>query len=88
MTVTRLKKARKKRGWTTREVADAVGVDQSQLSRVENAKKRASPELAARLHTHFGGDVTRDEILFPEYYPVDVEAGARKPVQSQQLREA
>ena len=52
------------------EVAGAVGVNQSQYSRVESGKRRPSPDLAKRLADYFGNEVTRDQILFPELYPM------------------
>jgi transcriptional regulator with XRE-family HTH domain len=65
---TPLRAAREARGLTTYAVADAVGVNQSQYTRVENARSKASPELANRLAKFFGNVVTRDQILFPEDY--------------------
>lgn len=82
---TPLRRAREKKGETTRAVAAAVDMDQSFYVRVEGGKKRVSPGLAERLALHFGNSVSEMEILYPERY---IEAGARKPVQSQQLQEA
>jgi transcriptional regulator with XRE-family HTH domain len=65
---TLLRNAREKRGVTTYQVAAAVGVNQSQYSRVENGRRRPSPELANRIAKYFGNAVTRDQILFPEDY--------------------
>jgi len=45
-----------------------VGVNQSQYSRVESGKRRASPELANRIAKYFGNAVTRDQVLYPEDY--------------------
>lgn len=75
---------RSKRGHSTREVAEAVGVNQSQYSRVESGKRRPSPDLANRIAKHFGNEVTRDQILFPEDY---LETGKR-PSRSARLQEA
>jgi transcriptional regulator with XRE-family HTH domain len=66
---TLLRKAREKKGESTYVVAAAVAVNQSQYSRVENGKRRPSPELADRIAKYFGNAITRDQILFPEDYP-------------------
>lgn len=71
---TPLRCVREKRKESTRTVAEAVGVNQSQYSRVESGKRRPSPDLANRLAKYFGNAVTRDQILFPEDY---VELGKR-----------
>ena len=65
---TPLRIEREKNELTTREVARALGVNQSQYSRVENGKRRPSPDLANRLAKYFRNKVTRDQILFPEDY--------------------
>jgi transcriptional regulator with XRE-family HTH domain len=67
---TPLRNTRLARGESTYKVADAVGVDQSQYSRVESGKRRPSPDLANRIAKYFGNAVTRDQILFPEDYIV------------------
>jgi len=75
---TPLRIAREKKGETTRVVASAVKIDQSQYVRVESGKRRASPDLADRLAKYFGNAVTRDQILFPLDYPIT----AKKPVRA------
>jgi transcriptional regulator with XRE-family HTH domain len=65
--ITPLRKARDERGESTYVVAAAVGVNQSQYSRVESGKRRPSPDLADRIAKYLG-TVTRDQILFPEDY--------------------
>lgn len=65
---TPLKLERVKRGLSGEQVAAAVNVRQATLSRVENGKRKASPELADKLAKYFKDAVTRDQILFPEYY--------------------
>jgi transcriptional regulator with XRE-family HTH domain len=57
-----------KRGETVAEVASAVDVAQPQLTRVENGVSKASPALADRLARYFGEPLTRDQVLYPEYY--------------------
>lgn len=67
MLVTPLKQVREKSGKTAAQVARAVGVTQVQISRIENGKSTPRPELAKRLAAYFG-NITRDQILFPEEY--------------------
>jgi transcriptional regulator with XRE-family HTH domain len=66
--ITPLKKERLKRCLGTEELAAAVGVSQPTINRVENGIRRASPDLADRLQRYFGLSITRDQILYPEYY--------------------
>lgn len=82
---TPLRLIREKRGESTYDVALAVGVNQSQYSRVESGKRRPSPELANRIAKHFGNTVTRDQILFPEDYPPMPPVRAKKPAGSVQM---
>jgi transcriptional regulator with XRE-family HTH domain len=63
-----LKNARLKRSQTLDEVASAVSTDSGNLSRIENAKQRASPELAEKLVKHFGFALTEIEIIYPERF--------------------
>jgi DNA-binding XRE family transcriptional regulator len=79
---TPLKLARLKIGVTADGLARAVGVNQSTIARIENGKKRPSPELANRIALHFGNAITRDQILFPEDYMEKT----KKPVRSARLR--
>lgn len=65
---TPLKTARLKRGYVLARVAASVGTDQGNLSRIENGKQRASPELAERLAKYFGYDITEIQILYPERF--------------------
>lgn len=66
--VTPLKKAREERGESVRQVAASVGTSPSNLSRIENAEHRSSPEIAERLARHFGHAITELQILYPERY--------------------
>jgi len=63
-----LKNTRLKRGQTLDKVAVAVGTATGNLSRIENAKQRASPELAEKLVKHFGYALTEIEIIYPERF--------------------
>ena len=49
-------------------VADSVQTDTGNLSRIENAKQKASPELAERLAKYFGYAVNEIQILYPERF--------------------
>lgn len=63
-----VKTIRLQRKQTLQEVARAVGTDAGNLSRIENGKQRASPELAERLVKHFGYAITEIEVLYPERF--------------------
>ena len=63
-----LKALRIKRGLTLQEVSDIVGTDPGNLSRVENLKQKASPDLAEKLAKYFGGEITELQILYPERF--------------------
>jgi transcriptional regulator with XRE-family HTH domain len=45
------------------EVAQAVGTDTGNLSRIERGSQTPSGELAARLHNYYGGEVDWPEIM-------------------------
>jgi putative transcriptional regulator len=63
---TALKRARKARNQTLKDVASAVGVDIGNLSRIERQRQRASLALAERLVKHFDGDISEMDVLYPE----------------------
>ena len=63
-----VKTLRLERGQTLSTVAAAVQTDVGNLSRIENCKQKASPELAERLAKHFGYAVTEIQILYPERF--------------------
>lgn len=66
--MTPLKAIRRKRNLTLVEVATAVETDSGNLSRIENAKQTASPDLAERLSKYFGCAITEVQILYPERF--------------------
>lgn len=55
-----------KAGLTATEVAQAVGVDQSTISRIERGKQRPAIDLAAALAKCLA--LTELEILYPERF--------------------
>lgn len=65
---TPLKAMRKARSQTLEVVAAAVGTDAGNLSRIENNKQKASPEMAEKLAKHFGYAITEIQILYPERF--------------------
>lgn len=66
-----LKKARLKREQTLQEVADAVGIDTGNLSRIERGLQVPSKELAEKLAKHFDNSVTETEIFYPERFATE-----------------
>ncbi len=62
-----LRRARKAAGKTVTEVAEAMGVDQSTLSRLEIGVLKASARQAEWLARYFG-TVSEIEILYPERF--------------------
>jgi transcriptional regulator with XRE-family HTH domain len=67
---TPLKRLRKRQKKTLQEVADAIGTDTGNLSRIEQGKQR-SLDLAEKLVEFYGsGTITEAEILYPERYPL------------------
>lgn len=63
-----LRQIRERKGQTIVEVSRAVQTDPGNLSRIENAKQNASPELAEKLVKHFDGEISEVEILYPLRY--------------------
>lgn len=66
---TPLKTLRLARGLTLQDVADAVGSDTGNISRIENGEQK-SVELAPRLAKFFGEELTVVQVLYPEEYPL------------------
>lgn len=65
---TPLRVARRRREMTLAELADQVGVDHSNLSRIERGLQQASARTAERLVKALGGAVTELEVLYPERF--------------------
>ena len=66
--ITPLRIARKEAGLTLKAVVDSVGGDTGNLSRLERAKQKATPDLAARLALFFKRKITEEQILYPERF--------------------
>lgn len=66
-----LKQARLKREQTLQYVADAVGIDTGNLSRIERGIQVPSKELTEKLARHFDNEVTETQIIYPERFAVE-----------------
>lgn len=66
-----LKQARLKREQTLQFVADAVGIDTGNLSRIERGIQVPSKELTEKLARHFDNEVTETQIIYPERFAVE-----------------
>lgn len=66
--MTPLRKVRQAREESIHQVADAVGTNTGNLSRIETGKQKASPALAEKLARHFGYAITEIQILYPERF--------------------
>lgn len=63
-----LKRTRLTTGRTLSEVAEAVGTNPGNMSRIENGKQKASPGLAEKIAKYFGYAITEIQILYPERF--------------------
>lgn len=68
-----IKAARLKRRQTLVQVAQAIGTDAGNLSRIENGKQNPSPKMAAKLAHYFGYEITEIQILYPERFAESVQ---------------
>jgi transcriptional regulator with XRE-family HTH domain len=66
--ITPLRSVRVRRGLTLQAVADAVGFDTGNLSRMEQGKQPASRDMAERLAAYFNYEVTELQLIYPERY--------------------
>lgn len=66
-----LKQARLKKEQTLQFVANAVGIDTGNLSRIERGLQVPSKELAEKLVNHFDNEVTELQIIYPERTAVE-----------------
>ncbi len=63
-----LRETRLRLNQTLEYVAEAIGTDAGNLSRVERGIQKPSVWMAERLAKHFDGEITEMEILYPERY--------------------
>lgn len=63
-----LKRARLKRELTLQQVANEVGIDTGNLSRIERGLQIPSKELAEKLVKLFDNEVTETQIIYPERF--------------------
>lgn len=63
-----LKQARRHRKMTLQQVANAVGIDTGNLSRIERGQQTPSKKLTEKLVAFFDREVTEVQILFPERF--------------------
>ena len=68
-----LKKARLAKGETLQAVADAIGTDTGNLSRIERGKQTPSKDIVEKLVKHFNNAITEIQIFYPERF-ADVES--------------
>lgn len=61
-----------------RKLAKDLKIDNGHLSRIENGRGNASRTLALSIAAYFGGELTLEQILFPE----ESAAGRKKPATS------
>ena len=69
-----LKQARLKHEKTLQEVADAVGIDTGNLSRIERGLQVPSKDLTEKLAQYFNGEVTETQIIYPERFAAGKES--------------
>lgn len=66
-TETRLRAERKRRGLTVAAVADAVGYDPSNLSRLELGQQTPPRDVARALHRFYRGRVSLADVYDPTF---------------------
>ena len=66
--VTPLQKARHAKKLSLEQVAEAIGTDTGNLSRIERGLQVPSKELTEKLAKYFGGEITELQIIYPERF--------------------
>lgn len=66
--VTPLQRARHTRKLSLEQVADAVGTDTGNLSRIERGQQVPSKVMAEKLAKYFDNEVTETQIIYPERF--------------------
>ena len=78
--VTPLQRARHAKKLSLEQVAEAVGTDTGNLSRIERGVQVPGRELTEKLAQYFGNEVTETQIIYPERFMVPDEAEPAKLV--------
>lgn len=68
---TPLRLARENRGLTIQQVADSVGIDPGNLSRIERGTQVPSKDLAEKLVNFFNNEIDEIQIIYPERFASD-----------------
>jgi len=66
--ITPLQRARHARKLSLEQVAEAVGTDTGNLSRIERGQQVPSSSLTEKLAKYFGNEVTETQIIYPERF--------------------
>lgn len=66
--MTPLRTARIKKGLTQGQLASACGVSQAHISCIEKMTEQASPSLAEKIVKKLGGEVTEEQVLYPNRF--------------------
>lgn len=59
---------RKSRGLSLAQVAEVVGTDQANLSRIEKGQQVPKQELARKIHKFYDGAVPLGAVYDPDYF--------------------
>jgi transcriptional regulator with XRE-family HTH domain len=57
------------RGFTDRQMAELFGVSVEFIRKLRSGHRRPSPDMAARISAATGGEVTIEELLYPDGVP-------------------
>jgi transcriptional regulator with XRE-family HTH domain len=71
-----LKQARLNREQTLQYVADAVGIDTGNLSRIERGLQVPTKDLTEKLAKFFDNEVTETQIIYPERFTTESNVAA------------
>jgi transcriptional regulator with XRE-family HTH domain len=63
-----LRKLRLRKKLTLQQVADATGIDRTNLGRIELGQRKPRTDTVDRIVSFFGGKIKEVEILWPERF--------------------
>jgi transcriptional regulator with XRE-family HTH domain len=63
-----LRELRLSKNLTLQQVANATGIERSGLGRIETGKRKPETKNLKKIVSFFGGEITVEEILFPEEF--------------------